>query len=183
MVSNYPFLKIYVTKVSQLFSNEQHEGVLENQPSSNSHFWNSVSDDKIAIAIALLVFQQLVELTDLCYLYPRVTDSLAVIVQKVQNLIYWVHLVWSIPSTSAFNLLWRNFSQCCLLQVENALDGEHFITISTRKFPLQLPLERSFLDAVSFTTYMFTTYMFNTHRSATCYTLLLLLGSNCVHLC
>ena len=90
MVSNYPFLKIYVTKVSQLFSNEQHVGVLENQPSSNS---NSV-DEKIAIAIALLVFQQLVELADLCD--PRVTDSLAVIVQKVQNLIYWVHLVRSV---------------------------------------------------------------------------------------
>lgn len=160
VVSNYPFLKIYVTKVSQLFSNEQHVGVLENQPSSNSYSWNSV-DEKIAIAIALLVFQQLV-----CD--PIVTDSLAVIVQKVQNLIYWVQLVRSVPSTSAFNLLRRNFSQCCLSQVENTLDGEHLITISARKFPLQLPLERSFLDAVSFTT-----YMFNTHRSTTCYTLLL----------
>ena len=143
MVSNYPFLKIYVAKVSQLFSNEQHVGVLENQPSSNSYFWNSV-DEKIAIAIALLVFQQLVELADLCDLHLRVTDSLAVIVQKVQNLIYWEHLVRSVPSTSAFNLLWRNFSQCCLSQVKNALDGEHFITISARKFPLRLPLERSF---------------------------------------
>ena len=67
--------------MSQLFSNEQDVGVLENQPSSNSSFWNSV-DEKIAIAIALLVFQQLVELADLCDLHPRVTDSLAVIVQN-----------------------------------------------------------------------------------------------------